>query len=504
MNGRRKEHVMRIRNCTVAISVVLLAAASAIALHPDDELWIPAAARGQGRSGSMWVTDLYVMNLGEDSVTVEITWLARDTDNTDAEGEEFEIEGGSTLVLEDVLLEVFGMSSGGGALQIEAVEEDESGDETATEDGEDEDGGVDGDPMLVAYARVYNLGEGGGTFGQGLEGMISDAAISAEDADSTHSVGVTDDEAFRSNWFGLNITEDEDDEPGEAEVLVELLDVDGTVLAAAEYVMPPLAPMLEPIADLGGPEVANATVRFTMLEGEGVFGVSKADQHSNDPTTLEAHWVCEDDDGQDDFTEEFFIEGCTFATTGETTFFVLEPGVELVLEGDEDGVEIEAIMTVLDQTEMVNGVETRVVEERESEDGELVEVSRNFWAFCVETGSIFYFGEDVDDYEDGEIVGHEGAWRAGEDGAEPGIIIPGTFLIGSRYFQEIAPGVAMDRAEHTAMGLTVETEAGIFEDCAEILDSSPFDPGSEDRKVYCPGIGLVIDEDLELVEYTMP
>jgi hypothetical protein len=153
---------------------------------------------------------------------------------------------------------------------------------------------------------------------------------------------------------------------------------------------------------------------------------------------------------------------------------------------------------------MVNGVETRVVEERESEDGELVEVSRNFWAFCVETGSIFYFGEDVDDYEDGEIVGHEGAWRAGEDGAEPGIIIPGTFLIGSRYFQEIAPGVAMDRAEHTAMGLTVETEAGIFEDCAEILDSSPFDPGSEDRKVYCPGIGLVIDEDLELVEYTMP
>ena len=40
--------------------------------------------------------------------------------------------------------------------------------------------------------------------------------------------------------------------------------------------------------------------------------------------------------------------------------------------------------------------------------------------------------------EDGRIVSHEGAWRAGVDGAQPGLIMPGTFLLGSRYFQEIA------------------------------------------------------------------
>ena len=55
-----------------------------------------------------------------------------------------------------------------------------------------------------------------------------------------------------------------------------------------------------------------------------------------------------------------------------------------------------------------------MVEERETEDGELVEVSRNFFAICEETNSVFYFGEEVDDDEDGEIVGHEGAWLAGE------------------------------------------------------------------------------------------
>jgi hypothetical protein len=482
----------------ITLSVVAVAASAAFALHPDDDLWIPAAARGEGLSGSFWMTDLYVMNLGEEAVTVEIIWLERDADNTDAESEEFDIEGGETLVLEDVIMEVFELEDGRGALRIEVVEEDE-GEKSAAEE---HDEGDEDEPELIANARIYNLADDE-TFGQGFEGMISDAAIDGEDEESTHSIGVTDNDDFRSNWFGLNITMDEEDEPEEAEVLVELLDLDGAVLAADEFFMPPLAPLLKPVSNLGGPDVDNATLRFTMLEGEGLFGVSKVDELSNDPTTLEAHWECEGDDDEE-FTDEFFIEECTFATTGETTFFILEPGVQLVLEGDEDGVEIEAIMTVLDETEMVDGVLTRVVEERESEDGELVEVSRNFWALCTETNNIFYFGEDVDDYEDGEIVGHEGAWRAGEDDAVPGIIIPGTFFIGARYFQEMAPDVAMDRAEHTAMGLTVETEAGTFEDCAEVMDSSPLDPGSEDRKVYCAGVGLVADEDLELVEFTLP
>jgi len=94
------------------------------------------------------------------------------------------------------------------------------------------------------------------------------------------------------------------------------------------------------------------------------------------------------------FTEEFFIEDCTFSDTGTTPFFILEPGYQLVLSGEEkDGTEIELIITVLDETEKVDGVKTRVVEERESADGELVEVSRNFFAICGETSSVFYFGE---------------------------------------------------------------------------------------------------------------
>jgi hypothetical protein len=37
-----------------------------------------------------------------------------------------------------------------------------------------------------------------------------------------------------------------------------------------------------------------------------------------------------------------------------------------------------------------------------------VEISRNYFAMCKPTSNAIYFGEDVDIYEDGEIVSHEG------------------------------------------------------------------------------------------------
>ncbi|HEX9734502.1 MAG TPA: hypothetical protein VGG06_21230 [Thermoanaerobaculia bacterium] len=211
------------------------------------------------------------------------------------------------------------------------------------------------------------------------------------------------------------------------------------------------------------------------------------------------------------FTTDFRIEDCHFSDHGGNPYFSLEPGDRLVLEGEEDGEEILLVITVTNQEREVTfetedgvelEVETRVIEERESIDGELFEVSRNFYARCRETNDVYYFGEEVDFYEDGEIVGHEGAWLAGVDDALPGIIMPGTFLLGSRYYQEIAPEVALDRAENVEMGLTVEVPAGTFEDCVAVIETTGLDPDEEGFKIYCPEIGLVNDNDaIELVEY---
>ena len=82
----------------------------------------------------------------------------------------------------------------------------------------------------------------------------------------------------------------------------------------------------------------------------------------------------------------------------------------MILEGEEDGAVIRVEIRVLDEIVTVAGVETRVVEERETEDEELIEVSRNFFAQARD-GTVCYFGEDVDFLEDGEVVCPLHRWR---------------------------------------------------------------------------------------------
>lgn len=209
------------------------------------------------------------------------------------------------------------------------------------------------------------------------------------------------------------------------------------------------------------------------------------------------------------FTAEFDRERCTFTTVGSHPYFPLWPGLVLHLEGEEEDegetIEIEAFNSVLAETELVDGVLTRVYEERELEDGELVEVSRNFFAVCRETGDVWYFGEDVDDYEDGEIVGHGGAWRSGIDGAEAGVIMPGSPLLGARYFNEIAPGIALDQEEVVDLDATLEVPAGTFEQVMYVVETSPLDgEGAISEKWYGRGIGYIKDDALELVEVEYP
>jgi hypothetical protein len=214
-------------------------------------------------------------------------------------------------------------------------------------------------------------------------------------------------------------------------------------------------------------------------------------------------------DEEEEFTTDFRLEDCRFEAKGRNPYFPLKPGHQLVLEGEDDGETIRVEITVLHETERIfvpgiGWVRTRVVQEREWVDDELVEISRNFFATCRKTNDVAYFGEEVDIFNEDGSVTHEGQWLAGQpDGnglAEPGLIMPGTFLLGARYFQEIADGIALDRAEHVEMGLEVTTEAGKFFDCVRVIETSPLEPGSESEKLYCPGVGLVADNEAHLVE----
>jgi hypothetical protein len=207
-------------------------------------------------------------------------------------------------------------------------------------------------------------------------------------------------------------------------------------------------------------------------------------------------------DNDEQFTDTFFTEDCTFTNVGRNPYFILEPGYKLVYSGQEDDAEVQLEITVLDETKLVDGVEARVVEERESEDGELVEVSRNYFALCAPSNAVFYFGEDVDNYADGQIENHDGSWWAGVDGATPGVLMPGTVLLGARHYQEVAPGIAEDRAEILSLTETVATPAGTYSNVLKTRETTPLEPQAVEYKYYARGVGLIQDAALKLVSVT--
>ena len=116
------------------------------------------------------------------------------------------------------------------------------------------------------------------------------------------------------------------------------------------------------------------------------------------------------------FAGTFAVDKANFVNVGKHPYFILEPGYRLRLKHKKATLTI----TVLDDTKIVDGVETRVVEEREEVNGRLTEVSKNYFAIDKTTNSVYYFGEDVDNYKRGKVVNHGGSWLSGVDGAKFG------------------------------------------------------------------------------------
>jgi hypothetical protein len=190
-----------------------------------------------------------------------------------------------------------------------------------------------------------------------------------------------------------------------------------------------------------------------------------------------------------------------FVPAGSNVYFRLEPGYRLKPEGHEGLRRVTLIITVLEETRLVDGGETRIVEERELKGGRLAEISRNFFAFNTADRGVYYFGEEVDIYKNGEIVDHEGAWESGKGGARFGLMMPDRPRVGARFYQEIAPGVAMDRAEIVSLDASLRTPGGAFNECLRVAETNPLEGGAREFKIYAPGVGLVKDGPLVLVEF---
>ena len=200
----------------------------------------------------------------------------------------------------------------------------------------------------------------------------------------------------------------------------------------------------------------------------------------------------------EEFQSEFKVDKVNLGTKGTNPYFPLTPGYKLEFGHGKDT----RVWTITSATTKIDGVETVVVEDREMKDGQLAELTKDYFAIDVTTNDVYYFGEDVEVYKKGKVVNTKGSWRAGVNGAKFGLYIPSKPTVGQKYYQEIAPGVGQDRAEVLSVSETVVTPAGRFENCIHTMETSPIEKSLKDHKWYAPGVGEVQDEQMRLVKYS--
>ena len=240
------------RSTITFVFIALIAASSAFAISPSDDLLVAGAART-----SRWSADLYINNPGATGVTVEVWWLNRDPSITNPAPESYSVGADETLILDDVILNEFGLNRAEGAFRITTI----GGEVTAN---------------LIVFT-----GAGGenGTYGSGFEGIPASSATSSGESTTLAGMVLTDD--FYTNLFALSgvngVTMD-----------VDLLDPDGTLLDTQQVVLTAYAPWFSSVENLW--DVAsfeNGTALVRVSAGSMVILGSKVDRTSRDPTTVE-------------------------------------------------------------------------------------------------------------------------------------------------------------------------------------------------------------------------
>jgi hypothetical protein len=200
------------------------------------------------------------------------------------------------------------------------------------------------------------------------------------------------------------------------------------------------------------------------------------------------------------------IRAADFVDEIDNPYHPLIPGTTRRYEGESDGEKETNEIVVTDEKKEVLGVETTVVRDRVWVDDELAEETFD-WFAQDEDGNVWYFGEDSREIEDGEIASREGSWEAGVDGAQPGIVMPGSPRVGEAYRQEYYEGEAEDEGKVIALDESITVPFGEFENVLVTEDKTPLEPENLERKYYARGIGVVKEElvrggeeMLELVE----
>jgi hypothetical protein len=187
------------------------------------------------------------------------------------------------------------------------------------------------------------------------------------------------------------------------------------------------------------------------------------------------------------------IDPARFSTTIDNPYLPLVPGTRFIYEATTaDGKERNVVEVTYD-TKTVMGVQTRVVHDVVTgADGEVDEDTSDWYAQDAD-GNVWYFGEDTQTLG-GPTVDTSGSFTAGVDGALPGIIMPGSPVVGDHYRQEYYVGKAEDTGK--VLSLTSTESAPVGGTRSDLLvteDVNPLDPAAAvEHKYFAKGIGHIV------------
>jgi hypothetical protein len=161
-----------------------------------------------------------------------------------------------------------------------------------------------------------------------------------------------------------------------------------------------------------------------------------------------------------------------------------------VLLGNDEGHALRIETSLLPEPKVVD-VDGRRVETLVSQfvsylDGRIHEVALDWYA-QDDDGNVWYFGEDVFNYEDGEVADTDGTWIAGEDGP-PGMIMPADPQVGQAYRPENIPDMVFEEVVVTSVDLTVDGPRGPVAGAIVGTENHLMEGHYED-KTFAPGYG---------------
>ncbi|KAA3599393.1 MAG: hypothetical protein DWQ06_10805 [Calditrichaeota bacterium] len=187
------------------------------------------------------------------------------------------------------------------------------------------------------------------------------------------------------------------------------------------------------------------------------------------------------------------IKSENFISEINNPYLNLTVGKKWIYEGTDEDENERIEIEVTNQEKFVMGIKMTVVRDRVWVDGELEEDTFD-WFAQDKDGNVWYFGEWVDNYENGKIINHSGSWEAGVKGAKPGIIMKANPKVGDSYRQEFLSGEAEDMGEVLSLNQQIKTRVGNYTDCLQVKDWSPLEPKVSEYKFYSKEVGNLVLE----------